>query len=77
MYYTILKMLLNALSGNIKIRQVHTECVAFYSTFNTRFCEGLSLFVSIFQSCSDFLLVSFLWHNILKLIYITEIYVYM
>ena len=52
MYYTILKRLLNALSGNIKIRQVHTECMAFYSTLNTRFCEALSLFVSIFQSCS-------------------------
>ena len=52
MYYTIFKRLLNALSENIKIRQVHTECVAFYSTFNTRFCEALSFFVSIVQSCS-------------------------
>ena len=41
MYHTILKRLLNALSGNIKIRQVHTECVTFYSTFNRDFCEIL------------------------------------
>ena len=34
MYYTILKSLLNAPSGNIKIRQVHTESVAFHWTFN-------------------------------------------
>ena len=37
MYHTILKRLLNALSGNIKIRHVHTEGVTFYSTFNRDF----------------------------------------
>ena len=78
MYYTILKRLLNALSGNIKIRQVHTKSVAFYSTFNTRFCDALWLFVLIFQSCSyTFCWLVFFGHNILKPLYITEIYVYL
>ena len=45
MYHTILKRLLNALPGNIKIMQVHTECVTFYSTFNRDFYEILGFSV--------------------------------
>ena len=74
MYHTILKRLLNALSGNIKIRQVHTECVTFYSTFNRDFCEILWIFGSIFQSYSQTFcwLLFFFGHNILEPLCLTQ-----
>ena len=75
MYHTILKRLLNALSGNIKIRQVHTECVTFYSTFNRDFFEILWVFGSIFQSCSQtFCWLLFFGHSILEPLCLTQKY---
>ena len=76
MYHTILKRLLNALSCNIKIRQVHIECITFYSTFNRDFCEifyNIWIFGSIFQLCSQ----TFCWlllfgYNILEPLCLTQ-----
>ena len=68
MYYTVF--------GNFKIRQVYTEYVANIQ-WKVFFRNSMAFLFRFTIKLSDFLLVSFLWYNILKSLYITEIHVYM
>ena len=44
------KRVFNAFACKIKIRQIHTKCAIFYSTFNRSFCETQGIFSLVFQS---------------------------